>query len=40
VPQWEGVVREHLDDVKQRAEQRASLHTRKANRKAAHPGPN
>ncbi len=39
-PQWEGVVREHLEDVKERAEQRASRQrSREANRKAADRGP-
>jgi hypothetical protein len=39
-PQWERVVREHLDDLKRRAEQRASRRrSREANRKAADLGP-
>jgi hypothetical protein len=39
-PQWERVVREHLDDLKGRAEQRASRQrSREANRKAAARGP-
>jgi hypothetical protein len=33
-PQWEGVVREHLEDVKERAEQRAS---RQRSREASPP---
>jgi len=35
-PQWERIVREHLDDLKLRAEQRASF---EANRNAADQGP-
>ena len=39
-PQWEGVVREHLDDVKERAEHLTSRQrSREANRKAAGRGP-
>lgn len=39
-PQWERVVREHLDDLKRRAEQRASRRrSREANRKAGDLGP-
>jgi hypothetical protein len=34
-PQWERVVREHLEDLKRRAERRASF---EANRKAGSPG--
>jgi hypothetical protein len=39
-PQWERVVREHLDDLKRRAEERGSFErSREANRRPAEEGP-